>query len=687
MASLPAAPVWNAPAWDAPATAALMQEAPKLSADDGMYHPNGRVAAGAVKATAATAEEPLAAPVETANWGQSALEEPTGNVWDSDTGLRSNQVERPLQVEPTAPETVTISVTNSVITSTVTWPTFSLTTSTLSSSTTWTFSSDTTSTQTSDTTSVPSTLLTTSSTTTDPTTTDPTTSSTGATESPSLVGDKPANLTGAAQAGIVVGIMGLVLILLGLIFWRLERKKKALQRDILGKDRSLPPEKGNAVYSLASSLYTRTRSSLTLVSVAERFKTPRNDTLRSSSLGNGDIYSHDEVEPPVRRQTSQFKDRANDLTQKCLSASISAAQQTVNKMNSFRGTQESPAQRRSRQPHEYGFSEEFLHIPPPEPARLQRILTRLNSSSSSVMQAATKKLKLSQQAELQPPSQTSQKSSTDSTSSSDSIGTPNSYDCICNRHRQQYAKQLGLLGDTSTTTDPVKIQTVCSGVVTVQSSVEKNADAVINRISEEDQTAPSPQEQLPPLPPSPPLSPTASPSPSPLLSSPPSPSPSPSPPPPLPLAPKTVRPVSPCPLEAPSITVRTFQVYRVDISFASRSTGHLEVTEGQTVRLEQSFDDGWALCTLTDTGRQGLIPRAYLSTWSIKSNDRQDYANSNGGSDRGQSNSTPASSVYSPVDSSQPSRFYRRPEAATSAQQVTTPKSQPLSPTSVYSRP
>jgi hypothetical protein len=46
------------------------------------------------------------------------------------------------------------------------------------------------------------------------------------------------------------------------------------------------------------------------------------------------------------------------------------------------------------------------------------------------------------------------------------------------------------------------------------------------------------------------------------------------------------------PLPIPPIT-RTYQVYRVEFSFRSRSAGHLEVTEGETVRLEQNFDNGW----------------------------------------------------------------------------------------------
>jgi hypothetical protein len=46
-------------------------------------------------------------------------------------------------------------------------------------------------------------------------------------------------------------------------------------------------------------------------------------------------------------------------------------------------------------------------------------------------------------------------------------------------------------------------------------------------------------------------------------------------------------------LEVPSVITRTFQLYRVEFTFTPRSTGHLEVSEGDTVRLEQNFDNGW----------------------------------------------------------------------------------------------
>jgi hypothetical protein len=45
--------------------------------------------------------------------------------------------------------------------------------------------------------------------------------------------------------------------------------------------------------------------------------------------------------------------------------------------------------------------------------------------------------------------------------------------------------------------------------------------------------------------------------------------------------------------EVPSVKLWTKQVYRVEMDFTSRSDGQLQVGEGQMVRLEQIFDDGW----------------------------------------------------------------------------------------------
>jgi hypothetical protein len=126
--------------------------------------------------------------------------------------------------------------------------------------------------------------------------------------------------------------------------------------------------------------------------------------------------------------------------------------------------------------------------------------------------------------------------------------------------------------------------------------------------------------------------------------------------------------------------------------FAARSTGHLEVSEGTMVRLDQAFDDGWvsllfiatlinqtntpqALCTVTQTDQRGLIPRACLSTWPLK--ERRNYTSSI--NDQHLRNASSASLPISPVDSvnGQAFRFYRQ-----ASSRPGTPKNGVISPTS-----
>ncbi|CEL04922.1 hypothetical protein ASPCAL06046 [Aspergillus calidoustus] len=677
--------------WDPPATAVLLQDAPKRTVDDGMYHPYTSVLDNGVY----TAASP-----QTVDPANQVLAQQSAAAVDPQASLGltqlapSLQVEQTLQTSPTAP-TITISITTSIITSTVTWS------STPSPSTT---SSHTTSTET--TSAEPSSSLAIV-----PTTTD-------------RVAPPPASpeihhhahpLSSIDQAGIALGIMGAALILVALVFWRLERKKRALRRHALDRNdhdddptHRLPPAKSYRVYSLASSLYTRTRSTLTLASVAERFKASGGPLLPSIHSRLSDISSHDEVPAPspapLQCHAGQFNpSRVRDLVQRWLSESSSLARRTLDKIRRLRKPRLTPAQRRSRQPYEYGFCEEYLHIPPPEPTRLERTLGRLWATGSSVMLATTKKLPLPYppRAHLSP--QLSEKGLTGSpsTSSRNSEGEHNSHDGICDRHRQQYAQQLGLEANTSFTgeKDPVRVQCVASSLVTVEESRGQNEDAVSARISGDDakaehesnpqhaqaqaQAQAQPQSQS--LPPSPPVSPT-SPTPPSRSPSPPSvssvssssvcsPSSSASPLLPLPIRPKPSHSASLRRLEVPSVITRTFQLYRVEFTFTPRSTGHLEVSEGDTVRLEQNFDNGWALCTLTTTERQGLLPRAYLSTWPIRTgttNERLEpspsIANTPTGLERWRSNAsrakTPTPSIMS--GNSQPSRFYSRPGTAMS---------------------
>ncbi|KAL2856101.1 hypothetical protein BJX68DRAFT_263596 [Aspergillus pseudodeflectus] len=641
--------------WDLPATAVLLQDAPKRTVDDGMYHPYTSVLDNGVY----TAAPPLT--VDPANQGLAqqsiAAVDPQASLGLTQVAP-SLQAEQSVQTSQTAP-TITISITTSIITSTVTWS------STPSPSTT---SSHTTSTET--TSAEPSSSLAIVPTTTDRVAPPP--------ASPE-VHHHAHPLSSIDQAGIALGIMGAALILVALVFWRLERKKRALRRHALDQNdhdddptHRLPPAKSYRVYSLASSLYTRTRSTLTLASVAERFKASGGPLLPSIHSRLSDISSHDEVPAPspapLQCHAGQFNpSRVRDLVQRWISESSSLARRTLDKIRRLRKPRQTPAQRRSRQPYEYGFCEEYLHIPPPEPTRLERTLGRLWATGSSVMLATTKKLPLPYppRAHLSP--QLSEKGLTGSpsTSSRNSEGEHNSHDGICDRHRQQYAQQLGLEANTSFTgeKDPVRVQCVASSLVTVEESRGQNEDAVSARISGDDgsNTSTTAITIVTSIAPG------------------------------LPYIPNTTIPIT---LTTISLVCFVFGLLPIIISIATTPTpdtpkaiafgilaspggsvGHLEVSEGDTVRLEQNFDNGWALCTLTTTERQGLLPRAYLSTWPIRTgttNERLEpsprIANTPTGLERWRSNAsrakTPTPSIMS--GNSQPSRFYSRPETAMS---------------------
>ncbi|KAL4757499.1 uncharacterized protein BDW70DRAFT_163525 [Aspergillus foveolatus] len=115
--------------------------------------------------------------------------------------------------------------------------------------------------------------------------------------------------------------------------------------------------------------------------------------------------------------------------------------------------------------------------------------------------------------------------------------------------------------------DLVKVRSVSSGMVAMRNPADISVDALAGRLSgeKERQTQHSPEESLPTQ-----------------------------------IQSAIQREISP-------VKLSTFQVFRVETAFVPRNGGHMEVSEGQLVRLEQTFDDGWAWCTLVETGMQGLI--------------------------------------------------------------------------------
>ncbi|RHZ48580.1 uncharacterized protein CDV56_103547 [Aspergillus thermomutatus] len=450
------------------------------------------------------------------------------------------------------------------------------------------------------------------------------------TSTPASAATHAGTLTRGAQAGVVISVLSLAAILIGVIFWRLHRKKRALQMSIRGEKLPPPPEKPNPVYRFASNLYTSSTS--TLVNVAEMFKASNRDKVPSINDGSSSIYSTNQTQSNLftSYRAQLWKHRAHTAASRARLASSSTVHLIADKARSLRGKKPTP-DRRSRCSHGYAFAQEFQHVPPPQPTRLQKIVTDLCANGSSTVRTVTARFKA--QAQPQPKDNASSMWST--------MSSRNPYSGDYDAHQFQPPPC-----NISDSLDLVKVRSVSSGTVAMSNPAEISVDALAGRISGEGEhphqeaareSSPSPSQS------------TTAPSQTPRQRQ--------SPPPP-----EFAREASPAEsgrapshtqLEVPSVKLWTKQVYRVEMDFAPRSDGHLHVSDGQMVLLEQIFDDGWALCTLTETETQGLIPRACLSTWPIK--ERRQYASSSTASERTPSSATGAS----PTDSTS-LRFYRQ---------------------------
>ncbi|GFG17382.1 hypothetical protein IFM5058_08446 [Aspergillus udagawae] len=489
---------------------------------------------------------------------------------------------------------------------------------TMTTSTTTTASSSTTSSTISHHSTTPTTLHTSSM----PTSTQPssTTSASHFASTTAAAVPHRENLTRGAQAGIVISALSLAVILIGLIFWWLHRKKRTLLKAIRGEEAPPPTEKPNPAYRFASNLYTSSTS--TLVNVTEIFKASKE---KSPSINDtsSSIYS-----------TNQTRSNLFTLA--------------ADKVRPLRGKKQLP-DRRSRYSHGYIFAQEFEHVPPPPPTRLQKIVAGLYANGSSTVKSVTATFKTQS-----PPPPKDNASSTWS-----SMSNRNPYARAYDSYPQAHPFQPPC--DISDDLDLVKVRSVSSGTVAMSNPAEIGVDALEGRISQEGahheavrESSPSPSQST--------TAPCQRQSPPPQTSREGSPA-------------HSGRAPSQTQLEVPSVKLWTKQVYRVEMEFTSRSDGQLQVGEGQMVCLEQIFDDGWALCTLTDTEKHGLLPRACLSTWPIK--ERRHYASSSSTSER--------ALVVSPTDS-QSFRFYRqqsRPGTPKPAPESKPPsvKKQSISPT------
>ncbi|KAL4792862.1 hypothetical protein BDV19DRAFT_391684 [Aspergillus venezuelensis] len=575
-------------------------------------------------------------------------------------------------------------------------------------------------------------------------------------------------LSPGSEAGIAIGVMALVLLLLGLIFYRLHRKKRALQEQ-MRKEKNLPPlDKHNRIYSIASNLYTK--SSLTLVGISEAFKGSTNNSAESipneasttlhnenrRSLTNGPVAANEststvnttitQLPPPVlftgdmhpALRKPALKVRAQRVVGHVVAPVTATANYAADRVRGMKKDKLSPAQRRSLQAHEYGFSEEFLHIPPPpEPTRhLPRVLTKVHASGSLTVRNLTQKLNRSQTSlgRSQSPSQSELPQFQTQVQPQTPIRVPPpvqlQHQCVCQcqaQHQpqpepqtkpekepqpqqqtqletqpqaQSVAKANNGMSSWSTMTSihslvkasednqeqetrfPLpceiigeeffRVHSVSCGTVAMKNPAANiSVDALTGRISEDEQAEQAAQAEQPQqLPQQPEPQPESKPQPQPQPGrqsqgqaqaqpqQPQSRSQSRSPSPTTTSPPTQPAPVyQPPPVEVTSFKPSTITVYRIDMPFRPRSTGQLEVTEGMLVRLDQAFDDGWALCTVTDTEKRGLIPRACLSTWPQK--DSRSYSPSI--SDPHLRNASSASLPISPVESvAQSFRFYRQ---------------------------
>jgi hypothetical protein len=242
-----------------------------------------------------------------------------------------------------------------------------------------------------------------------------------------------------------------------------------------------------------------------------------------------------------------------DAASRMYFALSSVANMAMDKVKSVPQKQKSAAIRRSRESYEYGFSEDYLHIPPPEPAALRGVVSRLHSNSSSALRSITRK--------FNPP-----RPPTD-TASPTWCSTNSPSPCLEEYDRNTPSQQFQGLCEDADIQDLVKVRSVSSGMVAMSNPADISVDSLAGRLSGEKERQPqhSPEESLP----------TQDPSKNNLSK------------PQLKLGQSAIqREISP-------VKLSTVQMFRVEMAFVPRNDGHMEVSEGQLVRLEQKFDDGW----------------------------------------------------------------------------------------------
>ncbi|KAI9374437.1 hypothetical protein BJX61DRAFT_540785 [Aspergillus egyptiacus] len=533
------------------------------------------------------------------------------------------------------------------------------------------------------------------------TTTDPSSTSKqadgSATASPSgsaaAVENESHRASGTSEAALAVGVITLTFILLGFICWRLRRRQRALQAMIHGQEPEQAPGGPDGISHTPPNMYNK--SAGTLVSISEKLK-PSMQPRRSVFTGDGRMgnTSTDHLQLPLPASSAKSPGAASRAADHAYSALTATANKVSNQVRQLVTVQQPVPERRSRMSFENGFFHE--HIPAPPEKRQLNTLQTLCANSLSKVQTAVDKLKpqpseergslpesstltsftdysndleqrheqeqleYQQQPQKQPPapqSQAEQPPAQQPPALQSLVEEPLVEQLPAQQSQAQHSQ-----AQQSPQQEPPAQQPPAQKSREQQSPAEQSP-------TEQPQAEQSPAEQSPAQQPqhspaleskssvvsragtgkysinasSETLAPGSSaeneqPAHSPRSDKPPSPGP---------------------PSKTPSVKLLTLQLYQIDMSFTPRSTGQLNVTEGQIVKLEQAYDDGWAMCTLTDARLQGLIPRACLSSWPVKIC-RMDTLHGSNAADsaRTQRRPSPVSSVSAP--DSQPSRFYRQ---------------------------
>ncbi|RHZ65383.1 hypothetical protein CDV55_107442 [Aspergillus turcosus] len=214
---------------------------------------------------------------------------------------------------------------------------------------------------------------------------------TSSTTSPSLLISYPPSsatlwgtMTPGVQAGIAASVAVGATILIGLIACLLHRMKRALHNP--SQREEFLPETGEA--NPDANLYAGSTS--TLAKVIENLKASSKKKRPFINAGSSSIYSNDQA------QSNPFTSYRDQLWQKqahhdAARARLASSSPPV-KFGSLRSKKVS-IYKSSHCSHGYVLTQEFQHVPPPQPTRLEKIVTTLCAPGSPRVRTAAAKSK------------------------------------------------------------------------------------------------------------------------------------------------------------------------------------------------------------------------------------------------------------------------------------------------------